>query len=63
MKLIKLATKIKVIVNRKENISSVNNVYVNTSDAMKLIIKALKNATAKKIIDNDETLMYIIESI
>jgi hypothetical protein len=54
---------IKVIVNRKENISTIDNVYVNTSDAMKLIIKSLKNATAKKVIDNDETLMYIIESI
>lgn len=57
---------IKLIYNRKSTISSIvfSNkcvTYISTNDALKLIFDSLKNNKAKKIIDNDETLMYKIK--
>ena len=48
----------KAIINRNSNFGTLNKVITKNSEIIKLINEGLKNGTAKKIIDTDDTLMY-----
>lgn len=48
----------KVIINRGYEFGTIDGVITKTSDLMRLIFTGLKNGTATKLIDTEETLMY-----
>ena len=48
----------KAIINRKEIFGTLNGVITKNSEITSLVNKHLKQGTAKKLVDNDETLMY-----
>ena len=50
----------KAIVNRDAKIGSIDGRFVKNEEVRDLIYKHLKQGTAKKIIDTDTTLMYIL---
>jgi len=50
----------KIIINRGSEFSTIDGVFVKTDEAMKLVNEAIKKATAKLLVDAEETLMYNI---
>lgn len=52
----------KIIINRQSEFGTLNGVITKNSQLHSLVNKGLKNGTAKKLIDNEETLMYEIET-
>ena len=47
-----------VIINRNANFGTLDGVITEDSKLRKLVNQHLKQGTAKKLVDNDETLMY-----
>jgi hypothetical protein len=50
----------KAIINRNSKFGTLNGVITENSKIQAEINKGLKNGTAKKLVDTDETLMYEI---
>ena len=50
----------KAIINRGEKFSTLNGVITETNVLMLIIFKAIKLGKAKLVVDNDNTLMYIL---
>jgi hypothetical protein len=50
----------KLIINRGENFSTINDQIIKTSEAISIMCAALKLDKAKLMVDNATTLMYII---
>lgn len=50
-----------LIINRNEKFSTVNGKYITTDEALKIMIKAIKESRAKLLIDTPETLAYQID--
>ena len=48
----------KAIINRNETFGTLNGVITKNSEIMTLVNKHIKQGTAKKLVDTDETLMY-----
>lgn len=48
----------KAIINKGKQFGTIDGVITKSSDIMSLVFKHLKNGTAKKIVDTDETLFY-----
>lgn len=48
----------KAIINRNETFGTLNGVITKNSEILSLVNKHIKQGTAKKLVDNDETLMY-----
>jgi len=51
----------KIIINRQSEFGTLNGVITKNCELQSLVTKGLKNGTARKIIDNEQTLMYKIE--
>jgi hypothetical protein len=51
----------KAIINRNKTFGTLNGVITKNSEIMSLVNKRMKQGTAKKLVDNDETLMYELE--
>lgn len=60
--LIKIRTMIKAIINRSLTFGTLNGVIKPNSEIMSIVNKAIKNGTAKKLIDTEETLMYELKN-
>ena len=52
----------KAIINRGEQFGMLNGVIMKNSEVLHVILKHLMQGTAKKIIDTDITLMYILKA-
>ena len=50
----------KAIINRGQKFSTLNGVITETSALMLIIFKAIKLGKATLVVDNDNTLMYIL---
>lgn len=48
-----------IIINVGKSFSSIDGVFVSTSDAVKAMVKGIKEQSIKKVIDNEDTLMYV----
>ena len=48
----------KAIINRNETFGTLNGVITKNSEIMTIVNKHIKQGTAKKLVDTDETLMY-----
>lgn len=46
------------IINRTTNFGTLNGVIKTNTEIKKLVFKNLKEGTAKKLVDTEETLMY-----
>jgi hypothetical protein len=51
----------KAIINRNSNFGTLNGVITENSKIQSEINKGLKNGTAKKLVDTDSTLMYLLK--
>lgn len=51
---------VRIIINRGQNMSTINNQFEKTSSLLSLIHKALKNNKAKLLTDTEQTLIYKI---
>lgn len=50
----------RLIINRGQKFSSIDDRNIKTSDAVSIMCAALKVGKAKLMVDNDTTLMYLI---
>ena len=51
-----------IIIHNGKNLANIDYKWVERSEAMAIVIKAMKEGKAKKLIDTDETLMYKINN-
>ena len=51
-----------IIIHNGKNLANIDYKWVERSEAMAIVIKAMKEPKAKKLIDTDETLMYKINN-
>ncbi len=52
-----------IIINRNHSLSTIDGRIIFTRDAWKNVIDFIKQGVASKVIDNDETLMYIVKPL
>jgi len=50
----------KLIINRGQKFSTIDDQIIKTSSAISIMCAALKLGKAKKMVDNDTTLMYLV---
>ena len=50
--------KYKAIINRNQTFGTLNGVIIKNCQIMALVNKHIKQGTAKKLVDTDDTLMY-----
>lgn len=52
----------KIIINRGKEFSTINEIIKPTYECMTIILKAIKEKKATLLLDNDNTLMYLIKN-
>ena len=62
METINNTQKMKAIINLNSNFGSLNGVIISNEQIRTIINQNLKNGTAKKLIDTEDTLMYELDS-
>ena len=62
MELKSITENMTIIIHNGKNLANIDYKWVERSEAMAIVIKAMKEGKAKKLIDTDETLMYKINN-